>query len=225
MQAFRAVALVIDWIGYSNGERMDTCSAYSGLTFFDSSLIVTQLFVTNKYQDGSRTEQVSWRAWPCPLWSHWEGKVVRRKWMDNSHHPSPSVKVHPRWGYPSIKPSASTSRPWSSVHDTWTQEKARQYHSLELIASENFTSRAVMDCLGSALTNKVSSFLVNAMLASPSMHEEEHLISDWQRTDDDSFVHSQYAEGLPGARYYGGNEVVDQVGICLLKTSIHYSVL
>jgi glycine hydroxymethyltransferase len=54
------------------------------------------------------------------------------------------------------------------------QEKSRQWRSLELIASENFTSRAVMDCLGSALTNK-------------------------------------YAEGLPHARYYGGNEVVDQV--------------
>lgn len=34
------------------------------------------------------------------------------------------------------------------------QEKNRQWKSLELIASENFTSRAVMDCLGSALTNK-----------------------------------------------------------------------
>ncbi|KAA0168322.1 hypothetical protein FNF28_02482 [Cafeteria roenbergensis] len=54
------------------------------------------------------------------------------------------------------------------------REKNRQWKSLELIASENFTSRAVMDCLGSALTNK-------------------------------------YAEGLPGARYYGGNEVVDEV--------------
>lgn len=32
--------------------------------------------------------------------------------------------------------------------------QSRQWHSLELIASENFTSRAVMDCLGSALTNK-----------------------------------------------------------------------
>ncbi len=39
---------------------------------------------------------------------------------------------------------------------------------------QNFTSRAVMECLGSALTNK-------------------------------------YAEGLPHARYYGGNEVIDQV--------------
>jgi len=54
------------------------------------------------------------------------------------------------------------------------QEKARQMRSIELIASENFTSRAVMECLGSALTNK-------------------------------------YSEGQPGARYYGGNQVIDQV--------------
>ena len=60
------------------------------------------------------------------------------------------------------------------LYDLIEQEKSRQWRSLELIASENFTSRAVMDCLGSALTNK-------------------------------------YAEGLPHARYYGGNEVVDQV--------------
>ena len=62
------------------------------------------------------------------------------------------------------------------LFDLIEQEKSRQWRSLELIASENFTSRAVMDCLGSALTNK-------------------------------------YAEGLPHARYYGGNEVVDQVEI------------
>eukprot|EP00565_Helicotheca_tamesis_P007600 CAMPEP_0185731896 /NCGR_PEP_ID=MMETSP1171-20130828/14234_1 /TAXON_ID=374046 /ORGANISM="Helicotheca tamensis, Strain CCMP826" /LENGTH=468 /DNA_ID=CAMNT_0028401255 /DNA_START=8 /DNA_END=1414 /DNA_ORIENTATION=+ len=60
------------------------------------------------------------------------------------------------------------------MYDLIEQEKARQWKSLELIASENFTSRAVMDCLGSALTNK-------------------------------------YSEGLPHARYYGGNEVIDQI--------------
>ena len=60
------------------------------------------------------------------------------------------------------------------MYDLIEQEKSRQWRSLELIASENFTSRAVIECLGSALTNK-------------------------------------YAEGLPHARYYGGNEVVDQV--------------
>jgi len=60
------------------------------------------------------------------------------------------------------------------MFDLIEQEKNRQWKSLELIASENFTSRAVMECLGSALTNK-------------------------------------YSEGLPHARYYGGNEIVDQV--------------
>lgn len=60
------------------------------------------------------------------------------------------------------------------MYDLIEQEKSRQWRSLELIASENFTSRAVMECLGSALTNK-------------------------------------YSEGLPYARYYGGNEVVDQI--------------
>lgn len=69
------------------------------------------------------------------------------------------------------------------MYDLIEQEKARQWRSLELIASENFTSRAVMDCLGSALTNK-------------------------------------YSEGLPGARYYGGNEVVDQVEILCQKRAL-----
>ncbi|MGB0915374.1 MAG: serine hydroxymethyltransferase [Crocinitomicaceae bacterium] len=54
------------------------------------------------------------------------------------------------------------------------EEKERQLHGLELIASENFVSDGVMNSMGSVLTNK-------------------------------------YAEGLPGKRYYGGCEVVDQI--------------
>merc|ERR1719326_539168 len=54
------------------------------------------------------------------------------------------------------------------------EEKARQLNSIELIASENFTSKAVMTVLGSCLTNK-------------------------------------YSEGQAGARYYGGNEVIDKI--------------
>ncbi len=54
------------------------------------------------------------------------------------------------------------------------QEVARQNDGIELIASENFVSPAVLEALGSPLTNK-------------------------------------YAEGLPGKRYYGGCEIVDQV--------------
>ena len=53
-------------------------------------------------------------------------------------------------------------------------ELIRQQETLELIASENFASRAVLEATGSVLTNK-------------------------------------YAEGVPGARYYGGCEIVDQV--------------
>ncbi|WP_306551691.1 serine hydroxymethyltransferase [Daejeonella sp.] len=54
------------------------------------------------------------------------------------------------------------------------EEQVRQETGLELIASENFVSKQVMEAAGSVLTNK-------------------------------------YAEGLPGKRYYGGCEVVDEV--------------
>mmetsp|Transcript_12803 Transcript_12803/g.29126 ORF Transcript_12803/g.29126 Transcript_12803/m.29126 type:complete len:469 (-) Transcript_12803:105-1511(-) len=60
------------------------------------------------------------------------------------------------------------------VYGLIQQEKRRQYSGIELIASENFTSQAVMEALGSCLTNK-------------------------------------YSEGMPGKRYYGGNEIIDQV--------------
>ena len=54
------------------------------------------------------------------------------------------------------------------------RELRRQRDHIELIASENFVSEAVMEAMGSHLTNK-------------------------------------YAEGYPGARYYGGCDYVDEV--------------
>nr|6UXL_A Chain A, Serine hydroxymethyltransferase [Glycine max]6UXL_B Chain B, Serine hydroxymethyltransferase [Glycine max] len=60
------------------------------------------------------------------------------------------------------------------IHDLIEKEKRRQCRGIELIASENFTSFAVIEALGSALTNK-------------------------------------YSEGMPGNRYYGGNEYIDQI--------------
>ena len=54
------------------------------------------------------------------------------------------------------------------------REVERQNTTLQLIASENFTSPAVLRATGSVLTNK-------------------------------------YSEGYPGKRYYGGNEVIDEV--------------
>jgi glycine hydroxymethyltransferase len=66
------------------------------------------------------------------------------------------------------------------------EEKQRQQVGIELIASENFTSQAVLDCLGSILTNK-------------------------------------YSEGLPGKRYYGGNEVIDKIeNLCIERALMAY---
>jgi len=42
------------------------------------------------------------------------------------------------------------------IHGLVEEEKARSMRCIELIASENLTSRAVMECLGSVLTNKYS---------------------------------------------------------------------
>jgi glycine hydroxymethyltransferase len=42
------------------------------------------------------------------------------------------------------------------MYDLIGEERHRQYNGIELIASENFTSGAVMECLGSCLTNKYS---------------------------------------------------------------------
>ena len=49
----------------------------------------------------------------------------------------------------------------SELYDLIKDEYKRQVEGLELIASENFTSRAVMECLGSCLTNKYSEGLPN----------------------------------------------------------------
>ncbi len=60
------------------------------------------------------------------------------------------------------------------VYGLIAREAERQKNGLELIASENYASPAVMQAMASVLTNK-------------------------------------YSEGYPGKRYYGGNEVIDDV--------------
>ena len=44
----------------------------------------------------------------------------------------------------------------TTVFDLINEEEARQLNGIELIASENFTSPAVMEATGSVLTNKYS---------------------------------------------------------------------
>ena len=48
------------------------------------------------------------------------------------------------------------------VHGLILKEKERQRKGLEMIASENFTSLAVLDCLSSCLHNKYSEGLPRA---------------------------------------------------------------
>ena len=62
------------------------------------------------------------------------------------------------------------------LHGLIHRELVRQVKGIELIASENFTSRPVLEALGSVLTNK-------------------------------------YAEGQPGARYYGGAQIIDEIEV------------
>ncbi|MDP3767682.1 MAG: hypothetical protein Q8S13_06680, partial [Dehalococcoidia bacterium] len=50
--------------------------------------------------------------------------------------------------------SASLAEHDPEIKEVIELEMARQFRGLEMIASENFTSRAVFECLGSALTNK-----------------------------------------------------------------------
>lgn len=63
-------------------------------------------------------------------------------------------------------PNSNLSLPLESVdpelYSLVCQEAQRQRKGLELIASENFTSVSVMQCLGSCLTNKYSEGLPGA---------------------------------------------------------------
>ncbi len=53
-------------------------------------------------------------------------------------------------------PNMSLAEKDPEIYAMVQEEKMRQFHGIELIASENFTSRAVMEAMGSCLTNKYS---------------------------------------------------------------------
>lgn len=60
------------------------------------------------------------------------------------------------------------------VREIIKREAQRQKEEIELIASENYVSEAILEAMGSVLTNK-------------------------------------YSEGYPGHRYYGGNQIIDDI--------------
>lgn len=79
------------------------------------------------------------------------------------------------------------------VFDLIENEKTRQSEGLELIPSENYVSKAVLDAMGSILTNKYSE-------GYPSFEG----INEW---NEDKIA----KEVLPNYRYYGGQVNVDRI--------------
>ncbi|XP_028758257.1 serine hydroxymethyltransferase 7-like isoform X1 [Neltuma alba] len=107
--------------------------------------------------------------------------LKRRRDSESSSSSSSSSK----WGSldPNVEARREAVRSWGNqtlraadpdIYEIMEKEKERQYKGIELIASENFVCRAVMEALGSHLTNK-------------------------------------YSEGMAGARYYGGNQYIDEI--------------
>ena len=66
------------------------------------------------------------------------------------------------------------------IMDAINRETKRQSEEMELIASENYASKAVLEAMATVLTNK-------------------------------------YSEGYPGKRYYGGNQIIDDVEIIAIE--------
>lgn len=79
--------------------------------------------------------------------------------------------------------SSSLKETDPEIFDIIENEKLRQRDSIVLIPSENFTSKSVMQALGSPMQNK-------------------------------------YSEGYPNARYYGGNEFIDQAELACQRRAL-----
>src|ERR1700704_5547285 len=88
------------------------------------------------------------------------------------YSPMPSYAKSANASAPATFFSATLAEADPEIAASIRNELGRQQHEIELIASENIVSRAVLEAQGSIMTNK-------------------------------------YAEGYPGARYYGGCEFVD----------------
>ncbi len=79
------------------------------------------------------------------------------------------------------------------VFDLIENEKTRQSEGLELIPSENYVSKAVLEAMGSVLTNKYSEGYPNFTG-----------LTDW----DENRISKEI---LPNHRYYGGQENIDRI--------------
>ena len=98
------------------------------------------------------------------------------------------------------------------LYGTTAKIGCAQVHGLELIASENFTSKAVRCSrlrFACALRPALEAAVQGLAGACPGADAR------WSCTRQvmqavGSCMTNKYSEGLPGARYYGGNQFIDQ---------------
>ena len=103
--------------------------------------------------------------------------------------------------------------------DIIEHEKNRQYKGLELIPSENFVSASVMEAVGSGercsggqgALQRVP-WQAGCMPPLPSKRGAGRVCPPGSclPAPPVAVMTNKYSEGYPGARYYGGNEFIDQ---------------
>ncbi|KAK8465210.1 hypothetical protein PHAVU_009G026400 [Phaseolus vulgaris] len=102
------------------------------------------------------------------------------------------IEGHQQPCFPSKRVAMDSSVGWwnqplgvadPQIFEIMEKEKRRQFKGIELIASENFVCRAVMEALGSHLSNK-------------------------------------YSEGMPGAKYYTGNQYIDEIELLCCQRAL-----
>ncbi|XP_059648176.1 serine hydroxymethyltransferase 6-like [Cornus florida] len=118
--------------------------------------------------------------------------VKRKRDGESSSSSSSSISKWVSINQQSLESRRKIVRTWGNqslcdadpdVFEIMEKEKHRQFKGIELIASENFVCRAVMEALGSHLTNK-------------------------------------YSEGMPGARYYCGNQYIDEIELLCCERAL-----
>ncbi|CAK8566298.1 unnamed protein product [Lathyrus sativus] len=118
--------------------------------------------------DGEKSETIDFMGRPMCLKRKIEGYHQQEEQSFSLKRVAVDSKASVSWGNQPL----SVADP--EIFMIMEKEKLRQFKGIELIASENFVCRAVMEALGSHLTNK-------------------------------------YSEGMPGAKYYTGNQYIDQL--------------
>ncbi|KAL9312617.1 hypothetical protein ACSQ67_018069 [Phaseolus vulgaris] len=108
------------------------------------------------------------------------------------HRVKRKIEGHQQPCFPSKRVAMDSSVGWwnqplgvadPQIFEIMEKEKRRQFKGIELIASENFVCRAVMEALGSHLSNK-------------------------------------YSEGMPGAKYYTGNQYIDEIELLCCQRAL-----